>query len=389
MSIADRLAGLDGIGETPAGVVRMAWTAEATASREWFWRQAAGCGLEPRTDPAGNLWACPATEPPWFGIGSHLDSVIGGGRFDGPLGVVSGFEIAARSTRPIAVISFTDEEGARFNTPTFGSKAMAGRLELAAVLERVDAEGVSLGEAMRAFGVDPGRIAEASRWIHKLSGFIEIHIDQSTDVAQAGVPVGIVGSLATRLRLEVEVQGRADHAGTTPPHERHDALLAAARLIVAADQIAGQLGQLTVTTSRIVAEPNASTTIASRVRLWIDARSEDEGQIDAWLRRLRAVASDESSRIGLSVSSRSAGRSFSPRLRSALAQAGAEVMGRALPEVVCFAGHDAGVIGEHVPAAMLLVRNATGVSHSPEEQVDLDDAAVAIEVLRNAIDGGL
>ena len=175
-------------------------------------------------DPAGNLWACPRSDPPWWAVGSHLDSVRGGGRFDGPLGVACGFELAARSERPIAVLSFADEEGARFNTPTFGSKALAGKLDLPSVLARTDSEGVSLGEAMRASGVEPSRIAEAPAWLEKLAGFVEIHIDQTTEVARAGVPVGIVGSLANRRRLEVDVRGRADHAGTTPPAERRDAL---------------------------------------------------------------------------------------------------------------------------------------------------------------------
>jgi beta-ureidopropionase / N-carbamoyl-L-amino-acid hydrolase len=385
MSLAERLAGLDGIGTGPGGVERLAWTAEAAACQEWFERQAASCGLEPVTDPAGNLWACPRFDPPWTGVGSHLDSVRGGGRFDGPLGVASGFEIAGSSERPVAVIAFADEEGARFNTPTFGSKALTGILDLPAVLDRRDGDGVSLGEAMRAFGIDPDGIGEAPSWLGKLSQFIEIHIDQSTDVARAEVPVGVVGSLASRLRLEVDVRGRADHAGTTPPQERTDALLAAARLIVGADRIADELGRLTVTTARIIAEPNASTTIASHVRLWIDARSEEPSQIETWLRRFREVTSEQGAAVELSIASRSAGTRFSPELRGQLARTGSEVTGRTLPEVVCFAGHDAGVVAGHVSAAMLLVRNLSGVSHSPQEQVDLADAEVAVQIVREAL----
>ncbi len=386
VSVASRLAALDGIGVTPNGIVRLAWSTEARSCQEWFEDQAVACGLYATSDPAGNLWACPPGDPPWFGLGSHLDSVRGGGRFDGPLGVASAFEIAATSERRIAVISFADEEGARFNTPTFGSKALAGRLELPGVLSRTDPDGVSLREAMRDFGVDPDRIGDAPAWLRKLSGFAEIHIDQSTDLAEAGVPVGIVGSLANRLRLEVDVRGRADHAGTTPPGERRDALLAAARLIVGADRIAEELGQLTVTTSRILAEPNASTTIASHVRLWIDARSEAQGQIDAWLRRMQAIASVQRPQVELTIASRSQGHVFSEPLRASLAAAAATVVGRPVPEVVCFAGHDAGVVGARIPAAMLLVRNPTGVSHSPEEQLELEDAEVAVEVLSRALE---
>jgi N-carbamoyl-L-amino-acid hydrolase len=385
MSLAERLGGLADIGVGPAGVERLAWTPEAAACQEWFERQAASCGLACVVDPAGNLWACPNSQPPWPAVGSHLDSVRGGGRFDGPLGVASGFEIAALSEQPVAVIAFADEEGARFNTPTFGSKALAGLLDLPSVLERRDPSGVTLAEAMASFGVDPGRIADAGSWLGKLSRFVEIHIDQSTDVARADAPVGVVSSLANRMRVEVSVRGRADHAGTTPRDERRDALLAAAKLIVGADRIADELGQLTVTTSRIIAEPNAATTIASHVRLWIDARSEDEGQIDTWLRRVRETASEQAAAVELSVASRSSGRAFSPELCSELARVGTDLTGRSLPEVVCFAGHDAGVIAAHVPAAMLLVRNRSGVSHAPAEEVDLDDAEVAVRIVSEAL----
>jgi N-carbamoyl-L-amino-acid hydrolase len=374
VSIAERLAGLDGIGVGPDGVVRLAWTAEDAACREWFRAQAAGAGLTVRVDPAGNIWAVPDSPPPWFGAGSHLDSVRGGGRFDGPLGVACAFELAAATDRSVAVVSFADEEGARFNTPTFGSKALAGRLDLLAVLDRRDAEGVALRDAMRAFGVDPAGLAGAPPWLDSLSGFLEIHIDQSTDVARADVPVGIVGSLANRMRLEVSVGGRADHAGTTPRDERQDALLDAARLIVAADQLGAELG-VTVTTSRLLVEPNAPTTIAARVRLWIDVRSAEDERLDGFLKQL-----DGGARTQVTVASRSIGREFSHELRERLRVAGADVLGAPPPELVCFAGHDAGVVGERVPAAMLLVRNRTGVSHAPDEHVELSDADVAVRI---------
>lgn len=386
-ALARRLGGLEGIGVGPHGVDRLAWTAEDEASREWFERQAADVGLIAERDPAGNLWAHPNSDPPWWAVGSHLDSVRRGGRFDGPLGVVCGFEVAASSSRPLAVISFADEEGARFNTPTFGSKALTGRLALPTVLERRDDQGTELAEAMRAAGVDPDGLAEAPSWLSKLAGFIEVHIDQSTDVARAGVPLGIVRELASRIRLEVDIRGRADHAGTTPRAERHDALAAAARLIVAAEDAAGEL---TVTTSRIIAEPNAATTIAGRVRVWIDARGRDRAQIDGWLRSIESFAGELAGRSGVEISiavaARSAGQAFSKRLRSELVRSGRSSIGREPPEVVCFAGHDAGVLAERIPAAMVLVRNVSGVSHSPDEAVELGDAALAARVVRHALD---
>jgi beta-ureidopropionase / N-carbamoyl-L-amino-acid hydrolase len=394
--LAVRLEELADVGVGPEGVHRLAWTAEDAATRAWFERQALGAGLRVERDPAGNLWACPTDrDPPWWGIGSHLDSVRGGGRFDGPLGVACAFEIAATAgaaaPRPIAVVSFADEEGARFNTPTFGSKALAGRLDLPTVLDRRDDAGVALADAMRAGGIDPGELAAAPLWLDKLAGFIEIHIDQTTELARAGEPVGLVSGLAARTRLEALLRGRADHAGTTPRSERRDALAAAARLVVGAEDLAGDDPSLTVTTARIVAKPNAPTTIAAEVRLWIDARSAcGLAAIDAWRARLDGLVGELAARTGveieLSAASRSDAREFSPGLRTSLARAAEEVVGHAVPELVCFAGHDAGVLAERVPAAMLLVRNETGVSHSPAENVDLADAAVAARVAERALE---
>jgi N-carbamoyl-L-amino-acid hydrolase len=391
--IAARLAPLDEIGVRPGGVSRLAWSEEDAASRAWFSDQAQRTGLVVERDPAGNLWARPDREPPWWGVGSHLDSVRGGGRFDGPLGVACGFEIAAASERPPAVISFADEEGARFNTPTFGSKALAGRLDVTAVLRRRDDAGVTVADAMRGAGVDPGGVVDAPGCLSRLAGFVELHIDQSTDVARAGVPVGIVNSLAARLRLEVELRGRADHSGTTPPSERRDALAAAARLIVAAQDSAGDV---TVTTTRLLVEPNAPTTIPVNVRLWVDARALHSEEVERWLRGFEREASqlEERTRVAISVgiASRSDATPFPASLRSRLARAGEAVLGRSVPEVVCFAGHDAGVLAAKIPAAIVLVRNATGVSHSPEETVELEDAAVAARVVADALadveDGG-
>ena len=386
-SLHARLAPLEEIGLGERGVSRLAWTPEDAACRAWFRRQAQALRLIVATDPAGNLWACPSVQPPWWAAGSHLDSVREGGRFDGPLGLACAFEIAAE--RPIAVLAFADEEGARFNTPTFGSRALAGRLDLPKVFERRDERGVTLREALGATGVHPAEVGTAPSWLPRLAGFIEVHIDQSTAIARAGAPVGLAGALVTRLRLEVELRGRADHAGATPRGERRDALAAAARLMVAADELAEGGDRLIVTTSRIVAHPNAPTTIARRVGLWIDARAPVASEVEQWLRALRQFAEELASRtrveIALRTASRSDGRELSPQLRVRLARAGETVAGRPVPEIVCFAGHDAGVLAEHIPSAVVLVRNRSGVSHAPEESVDLADAATAANVVVAAL----
>jgi N-carbamoyl-L-amino-acid hydrolase len=359
-ALARRLADLEPIGFDPSGTTRLAWTAEDAAAGEWFAAQAAEIGLEVQIDPAGNRWAVPDVPPPWWGVGSHLDSVRAGGRYDGALGVCAAFAIAEHA--PVAVIAFADEEGARFNTPTFGSRAVTGALD-PTVLDRRDDDGVRLADAMAGAGVDPGGIARAPQWLRRLRGFLELHVDQTPDLERFAV----VRALAARMRVQADLRGRADHAGTTRPHERSDALLYAAQLILAAHERATD--DMVVTASRILVEPNALTTIASHVRLWLDARSETRAVLDAWLEGLPGDAE-------LTVASRSDGVTFDPELRAKLGD----------PEgIVCFAGHDAGILAERIHAAMVLTRNPTGVSHSPDEAADLDDAAAAANAILEVV----
>ncbi|MEA2292541.1 MAG: beta-ureidopropionase / N-carbamoyl-L-amino-acid hydrolase, partial [Solirubrobacteraceae bacterium] len=223
-----------------------------------------------------------------------------------------------------------------------------------------------------------GGLPHAPEWLGRLRGFVELHIDQTRDLERAGRPAGVVAGLASRLRVQADLHGRADHAGTTRREERADALSAAARLIVAAEDLAASEPDFVVTAARILVEPNALTTVPAHVRLFLDARTPDPATIDAWLEALRAtplaVPAD------FTVASRSPGIEFDGDVRAALR--------RHAPgdELTCFAGHDAGVLAERIPAGMVFVRNPTGVSHSPEESVSLEDAAVAANAMLAALE---
>jgi N-carbamoyl-L-amino-acid hydrolase len=381
--IEARLAGLDAVGATDAGFHRLAWTDEDRAAAAWFAEQGARLGLRVERDGAGNLWAVPDVQPPWWGVGSHLDTVAGGGRYDGALGVACAFAIAAAIDRAVAVVSFADEEGARYNTPTFGSRALVGRLDVDDVLARADASGVTMADAMQRFGVDPAGLRAAPVALERLRGFLEIHIDQSRALEEAGRPIGVVSALAGRMRVAVEIDGEADHAGTTRRSERRDALAAAARLIVGAEDLAAPNPDFVVTPTRVLVEPNALSTIPGAVRLWLDARAPRIEDVDAWRTAVdeaaTRIAAERRVDIRLATASRSAGVEFDAAVRAALVADGA-------PELVCFAGHDAGVIGERRPAGMLLVRNPTGVSHSPGEEVSVADAAVAANAVAAALE---
>jgi N-carbamoyl-L-amino-acid hydrolase len=323
----------------------------------------------------------PATPGPWWATGSHLDSVRRGGRFDGALGVAAGFAVAERTGGRVAVIAFADEEGARFNTPTFGSRALVGRLDVADVLARVDDDGIRLADAMRAAGADPDGLAGAPSWLGRLRGFVELHIDQTQDLERLGAPAGAVRALAARMRLTLTFEGRADHAGTTRRAERRDALAAAARLVVAADELAEGDPDFVVTAARMLVEPNAFTTVPSGVRLWIDGRTPDAGRLAAWRSALAAAAAELAERTGvgieLATASHTDGVAFAPAVLAAMGD---------LPELLCFAGHDAGILAEALPAGMVFVRNATGVSHAPEEHVELEDAAVAAQAVLDVLE---
>ncbi len=373
--LRERLSGLEPIGLGPDGTTRLAWTPELAAAEDWFREQARAAGLRVERDPAGSIWAMPDAEGPWLGTGSHLDSVRSGGRFDGALGVAAGFAVAERLPG-VAVVAFADEEGARFNTPTFGSRALVGRLDITDVLERTDDAGVTLREAMRSAGADPDALGDAPDWQFRLRVFVELHIDQTRDLALLGAPAGAVWSLASRMRLALTFAGSADHAGTTRRGERRDALAAAARLIVVADELAGDDQDFLVTATRILVEPNAFTTVPSGVRLWIDGRTPNPEKLVAWRDALAARAAELDAATGveieLTTASHSGGVAFDRRVLEAMGD---------LPALVCFAGHDAGILAPDKPAGMVFVRNRTGVSHAPEEEVDMDDAAVAANAL--------
>jgi N-carbamoyl-L-amino-acid hydrolase len=384
--LAARMAGILPIGRSgEAGTTRLAWTGEDRDAAGWFAAEAARIGRRTERDPAGNLWACPEGDGPWWAIGSHLDTVRQGGSYDGALGVAAAFAVAERASAPLAIISFADEEGARFNTPTFGSRALVGRLDVDDAVTRTDQAGVTLGDAMAAAGVDPGRIGECPAWLERLRGFLELHIDQTRDLAVAGAPAGVVERLAARLRLQLELRGRADHAGTTPRAERRDALAVAARLIVRGEELAEP--GLLFTAARIEVEPNSATTVPSRARLWLDARGPAAAAVDAWRDALAQEAAGIAAAAGveldLRTASRSGGVAFGADVRQAL-QAG--LPAGPAPELLCFAGHDAGVVAERRPAGMVFVRNETGISHSPEEHVSLEDAAAAANALLAAVE---
>jgi N-carbamoyl-L-amino-acid hydrolase len=391
---ADMLADLAALGRNPAtgGYNRFAWSDPELAAREWFVARAEAIGLDVETDRNGNLWAWWHADLPGtaFVCGSHLDSVPEGGLWDGPLGVAAAFAAVAdlvadgiRPRRPIAIVAFSDEEGSRFGTACLGSRLMTGTLAPENALGLKDAAGASLADVLTAHGHAPEHIGADPERIARIGEFVEVHVEQghmpvvrverAAGLISLGEPLGIATQIWPHGRWRLDLPGVANHAGTTPLADRSDPVLGMARGIVAVREAAEELGVL-ATVGRVDVEPGAVNAIASLARMWVDARGADEERVRALIERLahrtgeRAIEESWTPVV-----------SFDPELALSIDAA----VGRTLPRLPSGAGHDAGVLAlAGIPTAMILVRNVTGVSHSPAEHVDLPDAASGVDALR-------
>lgn len=389
--------GLAAVGRTgQGGYRRLAWTHADSLARAWFAREAGARGLAVETDGNGNQWA-------WWGdpsaggavaTGSHLDTVVDGGAFDGALGVVSGLvavETLAREGfephRPLAVAAFADEEGARFGVPTFGSRLLTGALRPADVLDRRDAAGMRLGDALAAAGVDSDGLGAEPGRLSRLAAFLELHIEQGRGLAGTGDAVAVASGIWPHGRWRLTLLGDANHAGTTPMADRRDPAASLPAALSSAYRHAAAAGAV-ATVGRIEVDPGTTNTIPWRVRAWLDARAPDDGALDtvlaAWDADVRGDAAERGLMVDVACESRSAAVTFDPHVRAVLDT----VLGkgeRAAPHLATAAGHDAGVLAAAVPSAMLFVRNPTGVSHSPREHADRDDCVAGVLALRAAL----
>jgi allantoate deiminase len=323
-------------------------------------------------------------------IGSHLDSVRDGGKYDGPLGVLVGIaavhalhDRGARLPFAIEVVGFADEEGLRYGTSYLGSRALAGTFD-AADLNRTDAAGVSMAEAIRAFGGDPQRIAQ-DRWNGAdLLGYIEVHIEQGPVLEARGLPVGVVSAIAGQSRFQMTFTGEAAHAGTTPMDRRKDALVAASTFVEVVDIHARFQEGLVATVGQLTVQPGAANVVPGEVTLSLDIRHAHDAERLVAAERMIDLASDIAKHRSIALTTtrmiENATVPSSPRLTSMLMQ-GAQDRGHEAIQLACGAGHDAVVMAGLTEIAMLFVRCKGGVSHNPAESVAEDDVAVAIDVL--------
>lgn len=323
-------------------------------------------------------------------LGSHLDSVRNAGKYDGPLGVTVAIaavqrlhDAGRRLPFAVEVLAFADEEGLRFGSTYLGSRAVAGTFDLAD-LDRTDAGGITMREALRNFGGDPARIDD-DRWQGgPLLGYIEVHIEQGPVLEAGGLPVGVVSGIAGQNRYTLMFEGEAGHAGTVPMDRRRDALVAAAVFVEGVEDYARGHEGLVATVGQLTVQPGAANVIPGEVTLSLDVRHADDAERLTASRRLLDIAAAIAKRrnVALTTAGISENPSVpcSPRLVATLARAVGD-LARPVVELASGAGHDAVAMSALTEVAMLFVRCKGGISHNPAESVTADDVSVAIDVL--------
>ncbi|MFE0370839.1 allantoate amidohydrolase [Streptomyces tendae] len=401
MSFHSMWAELLPVGRSSAsgGYRRYAWTGADADCRTWFREQAEARGLAHETDRNGNQWA-------WLGdpaagnavvTGSHLDSVPDGGAFDGPLGVVSAFAAldelrgrGARPTRPLGIVNFGDEEGARFGLACVGSRLTAGALTVEQAHRLTDGDGVTLPRAMEAAGYDPGTLGPDPERLARIGAFVELHVEQGRALDLSGDRIGIASAIWPHGRWRFDFRGEANHAGTTRLADRHDPMLSYAETVLAARREAELVGAV-ATFGKIGVEPNGVNAIPSLVRGWLDSRAADQESLDTVVTGIEKAAREYAAAHGVDLDV--VRESFTPVVEfdHALRDELARILGTRTelkaPVLGTGAGHDAGILSDRIPTAMLFVRNPTGVSHSPAEYAAEDDCVAGVTALADVLEG--
>ena len=381
------------------GYRRYAWSDADLTLRDWFTACAEYRSLDVEEDRNGNLWAWWMPRG-WIGdpsgafvTGSHMDSVPDGGAYDGPLGVVSAFAavdlLRARGIEPsvpIAVVAFSDEEGARFGVACIGSQLTTGALTPDRALGLRDSDGVTLAEALTRAGRSPLHLGADPALADRVGIFVELHIEQGRALDLIDRPLAIASSIWPHGRWEFDFTGEANHAGATRLVDRHDPMLAFASSVQAAREEATELHAV-ATFGKVEVAPNGTNAIPSQVRAWLDARAPDEATLHTLVTRIadQARGYAEADGVDLAVNT----ESTSPivvfpcaertRILRALTHLGE------IPVLPTAAGHDAGILSEHVPTAMLFVRNPTGISHSPVEFAESSDCHAGVAALADVM----
>lgn len=383
------------LSEQPDGLTRTYLTErhrEANALVAQWMREA---GMSTRVDAAGNIVGRrEGREPglPCLMLGSHLDSVRNAGIYDGMLGVVTAIEcVRALAGQPlpcaVEVVGFGDEEGVRFQATMLGSRAVAGTFD-PALLDLADRDGITMREAMRAFGLDPARLREATRRREDVLAYVEYHIEQGPVLEDEGLAVGVVSAINGQARFRLHLEGMAGHAGTVPMGLRRDALAAAAECVLIAERLAAEREQVVATVGQASVRPGATNVIPGAVELSLDVRSPEDAARDALAADILAACETACARRGVRFTAERTHQlgscACAPWLRGQLAAAVA-AEGHRVRELPSGAGHDAMAMAALADVAMLFLRCAGGISHHPAESISAADAEAGARVLARFI----
>jgi N-carbamoyl-L-amino-acid hydrolase len=367
------------------GYFRQPFTAPERECLAWFVDEAQARGLEVERDRFGNhvaWWRVRSGRGGAVLTGSHLDSVLDGGAYDGPLGVVSALaavdalrDRGLTPTRSLGIGVFLEEEGSRFGVACLGSRLATGATGWETARSLRDRDGVSVEEALTGTG-EADLLAD-------VGCFVELHVEQGRDLVDRGEPVGVGSAIWPHGRFRFDFSGEANHAGTTRMEDRRDPMLSYAMTVLAANKQARLAGQR-ATFGRVDVRPNGTNAVPSAVSAWLDARAESGERLDALVAEISRQASDRAARDGteLTVTAESVSDAvvFDADLARRLAEPGQR------PVIPTMAGHDAGVMAAAgVPTAMLFVRNPSGVSHSPAEHAETADCLAGVEALADAL----
>ncbi|GAB2458301.1 Zn-dependent hydrolase [Nocardioides hungaricus] len=395
--LLDQLARLS---EPGPGVTRLAYTPLEREAHDLFASWMRELGLEVHVDPAGNTLAeLPGTGAglPAIGTGSHLDSVPGGGRFDGIVGVVSAVAVArglveqgARPVHPIRFVAFAGEEGARFGQACLGSRLAAGLTRESELYERRDIRGVTLAEAMTSVGLDPRQAVRRPWQPSDWAAFVELHVEQGSVLECAGIAIGLVDLISGSSRLSLELQGQASHTGATPMAHRADALAAAAEIVLHAEDLAtdAQHRGTRATVGRLEVHPGSITTIPGLVRMAVDIRDVDSDRqrttAAELVRRARTVCDRRRIQLSIELLGDASPVVLPAWLREVLAEA-TRAAGVAYRPITSGASHDSQMINHIMPAGMIFVPSKDGLSHVPEEWTKASDIVTGVDVLTRSL----
>lgn len=401
--LIDRIETLAQIGRTAdGGVTRVSWSPEYLEAEAQVrqWMEAAGLAV--RRDAIGNLIGRREgrrADAAAIMIGSHIDSVTNGGRFDGVAGVLTGIEVAHALheeghslDHALEVVAFVEEEGTRLGAGILGSRAMVGELG-SEVRDLRDRWGTRFDEVLREAGLDPERIGEARRPSDEIAAYLELHLEQGAVLESEGHPVGVVTAIVGITFLELTLVGQADHAGATPMQLRRDALAGAAEIVLATERIAReQAGTAVGTVGELDVSPGQINIVPGTVRMTFDLRDVDAATLATMERDIRSIIDQVAEERALDATLKSRLRAEPVAMDSVVISAIVEGCRAAhLPpfKLPSGAGHDAMVLGRHVPVGMLFVRCKDGISHAPQEYVapgDLEAGARALYYATRSLD---